>query len=142
MAVSFALAATAMGAGLIQMAATRIRSEAGQRAAARVFGDISGKIVKPVMPVFADAEDTGAEAVAIELGRTPEHTQQSVIWGFTRHGARRRTIHDLRGCTCECRGWRACARHDVGKPSDVLLTDDCVMSQRSSSLSMISTPPN
>jgi len=38
-----------------------------------------------------------------------------------------------RRCTCESRGWRACARHDVGKPghdvgkpSVVLLTDYCV----------------
>ena len=65
-------AGEAASSGLIEIAAKKIESEADQRAAARVFEEISDRIVKRILPLFANADDIASEAVCTDLGATLE----------------------------------------------------------------------
>jgi hypothetical protein len=62
--------AGASGKGLIDIAASRISDEESQRSAARQFEDIGDKVVRRLLPMFENIEDSAAEAVAHEVGLT------------------------------------------------------------------------
>ena len=65
-------ASAAGGGGLLEIAAQKITDEEDQRAAARIFEDIGDKVVRRLLPVFRDIEDSSAEGVAHEIGLTLE----------------------------------------------------------------------
>jgi len=62
--------AAASGKGLIDIAASRISDAESQRLAARQFEDIGDKVVRRLLPIFENVEDSASEAVAHEVGLT------------------------------------------------------------------------
>jgi hypothetical protein len=62
--------AGASGRGLIDIAASRISDAESQRLAARQFEDIGDKVVRRLLPIFENVEDSASEAVAHEVGLT------------------------------------------------------------------------
>ncbi len=60
--------AAASGKGLIDIAASRIGDEEGQRIAARQFEDIGDKVIRRLLPIFNNVEEAAAESVAYEIG--------------------------------------------------------------------------
>jgi hypothetical protein len=60
--------AAASGGALIEIASQRITNEESQRVAARAFEDIGDKVVRRLVPLFEDIDDSTAEAIVNEVG--------------------------------------------------------------------------